>query len=231
MRVPVRAGDTQALPGYVSFYMQLQDPNSSSSNRWDCFASYKLAVLNQAAPGRDADLSRESWHRFSSRPARQQSRPLSSSSHGWADFASAAQVRTLASSLRGVHTAVGLLSACGAYAVCLRAGMVVPGRGAPACSCACVTTALGAHVIRRNKRAHEQGTRAGRCEKQQRCSPAPRAGSAHAACGEPCVGRWRCGWRVAVSGYSMRVACFNQGFWGWRTSRTPRQASWGRAGS
>ena len=86
-------GDTQALPGYVSFYMQLQDPNSSSSNRWDCFASYKLAVLNQAAPGRDADLSRESWHRFSSRPARQQSRPLSSSSHGWADFASAAQVR------------------------------------------------------------------------------------------------------------------------------------------
>ena len=151
MRVPVRAGDTQALPGYVSFYMQLQDPNSSSSNRWDCFASYKLAVLNQAAPGRDADLSRESWHRFSSRPARQQSRPLSSSSHGWADFASAAQVRTLASSLRGVHTAVGLLSACGAYAVCLRAGMVVPGRGAPACSCACVTTALGAHVIRRNK--------------------------------------------------------------------------------
>lgn len=66
-------------------------------------------------------------------------------------FASAAQVRTLASSLRGVHTAVGLLSACGAYAVCLRAGMVVPGRGAPACSCACVTTALGAHVIRRNK--------------------------------------------------------------------------------
>ena len=88
-----RAGDTQALPGYVSFYMQLQDPNSSSSNRWDCFASYKLAVLNQAAPGRDADLSRESWHRFSSRPARQQSRPLSSSSHGWADFASAAQVR------------------------------------------------------------------------------------------------------------------------------------------
>ena len=93
------AGDTQALPGYVSFYLQLQDPNSSSSNRWDCFASYKLAVLSQggaAAAGRDAtsgDLSRESWHRFSSRPARQQSRPLSSSSHGWADFASAAQAR------------------------------------------------------------------------------------------------------------------------------------------
>ena len=43
---------------------------------------------------RGADLSRESWHRFSSRPSRQQTRPLSSSSHGWADFTSAAQVNT-----------------------------------------------------------------------------------------------------------------------------------------
>ena len=43
---------------------------------------------------RGADLSRESWHRFSLRPSRQQTRPLSSSSHGWADFTSAAQVNT-----------------------------------------------------------------------------------------------------------------------------------------
>ena len=84
------AGDTQALPGYVSFHLQLQDPNLISNHRWDCFASYTLAVLNPADRG--ADLSRESWHRFSSRPSRQQTRPLSSSSHGWADFTSAAQV-------------------------------------------------------------------------------------------------------------------------------------------
>ena len=66
------AGDTQALPGYVSFYLQLQDPNLISNHRWDCFASYTLAVLNSTDRG--ADLSRESWHRFSSRPARQQTR-------------------------------------------------------------------------------------------------------------------------------------------------------------
>ncbi len=89
----MHAGDTQALPGYVSFYLQLQDPTTAASNRWDCFASYKLSVLNQVS--NDLDLSRESWHRFSSRPARQQTRPLSSSSHGWADFASAAQVGSL----------------------------------------------------------------------------------------------------------------------------------------
>lgn len=86
----MHVGDTQALPGYVSFYLQLQDPNSAGSNKWDCFASYKLAVVNNLS--RDLDLSRESWHRFSSRPARQQSRPLSSSSHGWADFATEKQV-------------------------------------------------------------------------------------------------------------------------------------------
>ncbi len=91
MALRALAGDTQALPGYVSFYLQLQDPNLISNHRWDCFASYTLAVLNSADGG--ADLSRESWHRFSSRPARQQTRPLSSSSHGWADFTSAAQVQ------------------------------------------------------------------------------------------------------------------------------------------
>ena len=61
-----------------------------SNHRWECFASYTLAVLNATDHG--ADLSRESWHRFSSKPSRQQTRPLSSSSHGWADFTSAAQV-------------------------------------------------------------------------------------------------------------------------------------------
>ncbi len=64
-----------------------------SNHRWECFASYTLAVLNATDHG--ADLARESWHRFSSKPSRQQTRPLSSSSHGWADFTSAAQVVTL----------------------------------------------------------------------------------------------------------------------------------------
>ena len=68
-----------------------------SNHRWECFASYTLAVLNATDHG--ADLSRESWHRFSSKPSRQQTRPLSSSSHGWADFTSAAQVVTLSALL------------------------------------------------------------------------------------------------------------------------------------
>lgn len=38
------AGDSQALPGYVSIYLQLQ---ASGSPKWDCFASYRLSVLNQ----------------------------------------------------------------------------------------------------------------------------------------------------------------------------------------
>ena len=39
-----------------------------SNHRWECFASYTLAVLNATDHG--ADLSRESWHRFSSKPSR-----------------------------------------------------------------------------------------------------------------------------------------------------------------
>lgn len=82
------AGDSQALPGYVSLYLQVTDPKSS---RWDCFASYRLAVVHQAEEAKS--IARESWHRFSSRVARPTAvaRPASSS-HGWADFAPVATI-------------------------------------------------------------------------------------------------------------------------------------------
>lgn len=61
-----RAGDSQALPGYVSVYLQLSDPRNSS--KWDVFASYRLSLSGPGASAarRDA-LARDSWHRFSAR--------------------------------------------------------------------------------------------------------------------------------------------------------------------
>jgi len=87
-RARARAGDSQALPGYVSLYLQVTDPKSS---RWDCFASYRLAVVH--ASDETKSIARESWHRFSSRVARPTAvaRPASSS-HGWADFAPVATI-------------------------------------------------------------------------------------------------------------------------------------------
>ncbi|XP_074592183.1 uncharacterized protein LOC141847974 [Curcuma longa] len=72
-------GDSQALPGYLSLYLQIVDPRGggggSSSGKWDCFASYRLTVSNHVDESKS--VSRDSWHRFSSKKK----------SHGWCDFA------------------------------------------------------------------------------------------------------------------------------------------------
>ncbi|MQL85323.1 hypothetical protein Taro_017837 [Colocasia esculenta] len=77
-------GDSQALPGYLSVYLQIVDPrsgsSSSSSSRWDCFVSYRLSIPNHADEAKS--VHRDSWHRFSSKKK----------SHGWCDFAPAAAV-------------------------------------------------------------------------------------------------------------------------------------------
>ena len=65
-----RTGDSQALPGYVSVYLQVTDPKTSSG-KWDCFASYRLCIANQADEKKA--VSRDSWHRFSAKRK----------SHGW----------------------------------------------------------------------------------------------------------------------------------------------------
>eukprot|EP01018_Ginkgo_biloba_P001927 Gb_20787 [translate_table: standard] len=67
-------GDSQALPGYLSIYLQVMDPRGSSSSKWDCFASYRLCVVNQRDEGKS--IQRDSWHRFSGKKK----------SHGWCDF-------------------------------------------------------------------------------------------------------------------------------------------------
>ncbi|KAF7830313.1 ubiquitin carboxyl-terminal hydrolase 7 [Senna tora] len=67
-------GDSQALPGYISIYLQIMDPRGSSSSKWDCFASYRLAIMNVADDSKT--IHRDSWHRFSSKKK----------SHGWCDF-------------------------------------------------------------------------------------------------------------------------------------------------
>ncbi|KAH9297298.1 hypothetical protein KI387_028980, partial [Taxus chinensis] len=67
-------GDSQALPGYLSIYLQVMDPRGSSSSKWDCFASYRLCVVNQRDETKS--IQRDSWHRFSGKKK----------SHGWCDF-------------------------------------------------------------------------------------------------------------------------------------------------
>ncbi|XP_057958521.1 uncharacterized protein LOC131151284 [Malania oleifera] len=67
-------GDSQALPGYISIYLQIMDPRGTSSSKWDCFASYRLAVVNHADEAKS--VHRDSWHRFSTKKK----------SHGWCDF-------------------------------------------------------------------------------------------------------------------------------------------------
>lgn len=69
-------GDSQALPGYLSIYLQIMDPRNTASSKWDCFASYRLAIVNLSDSGKT--VHRDSWHRFSSKKK----------SHGWCDFAS-----------------------------------------------------------------------------------------------------------------------------------------------
>ncbi|PON71341.1 Fanconi anaemia protein FANCD [Parasponia andersonii] len=67
-------GDSQALPGYISIYLQIMDPRGTSSSKWDCFASYRLAIVNLLDDSKT--IHRDSWHRFSSKKK----------SHGWCDF-------------------------------------------------------------------------------------------------------------------------------------------------
>ncbi|KAG1363216.1 Ubiquitin carboxyl-terminal hydrolase 13 [Cocos nucifera] len=71
-------GDSQALPGYLSIYLQIVDPRGSSSSKWDCFSSYRLAVVHPSDDSKS--IARDSWHRFSSKKK----------SHGWCDFTPAA---------------------------------------------------------------------------------------------------------------------------------------------
>ncbi|CAH9127329.1 unnamed protein product [Cuscuta epithymum] len=67
-------GDSQALPGYISIYLQIMDPRNTTSAKWDCFASYRLAIENPSDASKS--IHRDSWHRFSSKKK----------SHGWCDF-------------------------------------------------------------------------------------------------------------------------------------------------
>ncbi|KAJ4890624.1 TRAF-like family protein [Raphanus sativus] len=67
-------GDSQALPGYISIYLQIMDPRGTSSSRWDCFASYRLSIVNHV--DESLTIHKDSWHRFSSKKK----------SHGWCDF-------------------------------------------------------------------------------------------------------------------------------------------------
>ncbi|KAI8024911.1 Ubiquitin carboxyl-terminal hydrolase 13 [Camellia lanceoleosa] len=50
------------------------DPRGTSSSKWDCFASYHLAVVNPL--DKSKSIHRDSWHCFSSKKK----------SHGWCDF-------------------------------------------------------------------------------------------------------------------------------------------------
>lgn len=73
-------GDNLALPGYISIYLQIMDPRGTSSSKWDCFASYRLAVVNHADDSKS--VHRDSWHRFSTKKK----------SHGWCDFAPSSSI-------------------------------------------------------------------------------------------------------------------------------------------
>ncbi|KAK2445965.1 TRAF family protein [Trifolium repens] len=73
-------GDSQALPGYVSVYLQIMDPRGTSSSKWECFASYRLAFVNVVDDSKT--IHRDSWHRFSTKKK----------SHGWCDFTPASTI-------------------------------------------------------------------------------------------------------------------------------------------
>ena len=100
-------GDSMALPGYISAYMQVDaskesatsarngtSPTTGADADWECFVSYELAVVRptgaasphagsaSAGAAAEAGARRDSWHRFSSRKK----------SHGWCDFARSAVV-------------------------------------------------------------------------------------------------------------------------------------------
>ncbi|CAI8599607.1 unnamed protein product [Vicia faba] len=73
-------GDSQALPGYISVYLQIMDPRGTSSSKWDCFASYRLAFVNVVDDSKT--VHRDSWHRFTAKKK----------SHGWCDFTPASTI-------------------------------------------------------------------------------------------------------------------------------------------
>ncbi|AES73609.2 putative ubiquitinyl hydrolase 1 [Medicago truncatula] len=73
-------GDSQALPGYISVYLKIMDPRGTSSSKWDCFASYRLAFVNVVDDSKT--IHRDSWHRFSTKKQ----------SHGWCDFTPASTI-------------------------------------------------------------------------------------------------------------------------------------------
>lgn len=73
------AGDSQALPGYISVYLQITDPTTTNA-KWECFTSYRLCIENQVDS--EKSVSRDSWHRFSPKKK----------SHGWCDFTPSATI-------------------------------------------------------------------------------------------------------------------------------------------
>ncbi|XP_031377556.1 uncharacterized protein LOC116192981 isoform X2 [Punica granatum] len=73
-------GDSQALPGYISVYLQIMDPRGASATKWECFASYRLSIVNVLDDSKT--IHRDSWHRFS----------VKKRSHGWCDFTPASTI-------------------------------------------------------------------------------------------------------------------------------------------
>ncbi|XVE98392.1 hypothetical protein REPUB_Repub03eG0102800 [Reevesia pubescens] len=71
-------GDSFLSPGYISLYIQINYPRCSS--KFDCFASYKLSILNH--DDKSKSLTRASYYRFSSKKKR----------IGWSDFGLASSV-------------------------------------------------------------------------------------------------------------------------------------------
>ncbi|XP_022729174.1 uncharacterized protein LOC111284647 isoform X2 [Durio zibethinus] len=71
-------GDSMASPGYLSLYIEINDPRCSS--KFDCFASYKLSILNHE--DKSNSLTRESYYRFS----------FKKKTIGWGDFGLATSV-------------------------------------------------------------------------------------------------------------------------------------------
>ena len=94
------AGDSQALPGYMSVYIQISDPGNNNS-KWDCFASYRLSVRNLVDDNKS--VHRDSWHRFSAKKK-------SHGGHAGLRWAGGAEQGPSASS-RGLKPALGSKSA------------------------------------------------------------------------------------------------------------------------
>ena len=46
----------------ISIYLQIMDPRGTSSLKWDCFASYCLAITNVHDDSKT--IHHDSWHRF-----------------------------------------------------------------------------------------------------------------------------------------------------------------------